>query len=166
MYRVVIALIDATRARLFTLDRTTDGGATHEQLVERTDLVNTARRRRPSELLSDSRPGSSRTGPLQYGFDDHRDQYMAQLDVRFGRTALAALRELIDEHGARRLILCAPPRMLGKLRASAPGILPPELVIDEIPRDLVKLSTTELRAELTSYGTLPAAPAGGAFVAR
>jgi hypothetical protein len=34
-----------------------------------------------------------------------------------------------------------------------------DLPIDEVPRDLVELTTNELRDELTDYGVLPAPPA-------
>jgi hypothetical protein len=82
MYRVCIALVDATRARLFTFECAMEGADTREELVERTDFVNPQRRRRPSELFSDTRPGSSRTGQLQYAVDDRRDHHVSQLGER------------------------------------------------------------------------------------
>jgi protein required for attachment to host cells len=157
MYRVCIALVDATRARLFTFERVTEGVDIREALVERTDLVNPQRRRRASEVFSDTRPGSNRTGHLQYAFDDHRDQHISQIDDRFARMAMAALRELIDEQPTQRAVICASPRMLGRLRAAAPGLLPDEIALDELPRDLVKLSPGEVRAELASRDLLPRA---------
>lgn len=155
MYRVCIALVDATRARLFTFERVTEGADTREDLVERTDFVNPQRRRRASEVFSDTRPGSSRTGSLQYAFDDHRDHHIEQVDDNFARTTLAALRELIDERPTRRVVICASPRMLGRLRAAAPGLLPDGIALDELDRDLVKLSSGDVRAELTSRDLLP-----------
>src|SRR5262245_39950027 len=47
MYRVCIALVDATCARLLTFERVTEGADTREELVERTDVANLQRRRRP-----------------------------------------------------------------------------------------------------------------------
>ena len=155
MYRVCIALVDATRARLFTFERVVEGADTREELVERTDLVNPQRRRRPSEVFSDTRPGSSRSGNLQYAFDDHRDHHISQLDDKFARMAMAALRELVDEHPTQRVVLCASPKMLGRLRAATPGLLPDDIALDEMPRDLVKLSPGDVRAELASRDLLP-----------
>jgi len=140
MYRVCIALVDATRARLFTFERVTDGADTGDELVERTDLVNPQRRR---------------IGHLQYAFDDHRDDHVSQLDDKFARMAMAALRELIDEHSTQRVVICAAPRMLGRLRAAAPGLMPDDISRDELPRDLVKLSSGDVRTELASRGLLP-----------
>ena len=155
MHRVCIALVDATRARLFTFERVTEGTDTRDELVERTDLVNPLRRKRPSEVFSDTRPGSNRTGNLQYAFDDHRDHHISQIDDRFARMTMAALRELLDERPTQRVVICASPRMLGRLRAAAPGLVPADIALDEVPRDLVKLSPGAVRAELASRELLP-----------
>jgi protein required for attachment to host cells len=157
MYRVCIALVDATRARLFTFERATEGADIREALIERTDLVNPQRRRRPSEVFSDTRPGSSRTGRLQYAFDDHRDHHVSEVDDKFARMAMAALREVTDEHPTQRVVICASPRMLGRLRAAAPGLLPDDIGRDELPCDLVKLPPGKVRAELAARNLLPAA---------
>jgi protein required for attachment to host cells len=155
MYRVCIALVDATRARLLTFERVTEGADVRDELVERTDLVNPQRRKRTSEVFSDTRPGSSRTGNLQYALDDHRDHHISHIDDRFARMTMAALRELLDERPTQRAVICASPRMLGRLRAAAPGLVPAEVALDEVPRDLVKLSPGAVRAELASRELLP-----------
>jgi protein required for attachment to host cells len=131
MYRVCIALVDATRARLFTFERRaeTDG---RDELVERTDLAN------PQRWWANA----------------------VELDDKFARTVVAALRELIDERPTQRAIVCAAPRVLGRLRAAAPGLLPGDIALDELPRDLVRLSPTAVQAELASRGLPPDAPRG------
>jgi hypothetical protein len=77
-------------------------------------------------------------------------------DGHFARMAMAAFRELIDEHGAQRAIVCANGPMLGKLRAAAPGILPDQLPIDALAGDFGALATAELHARLADHGLLPA----------
>src|SRR5262249_15994073 len=89
MVRPRIALADVARARLFTYERAADGGIMHEELVERSDLVNPER----GALI-----GS--------------DQHTAQIESAFARSAMAALRELIDQELPQRVIICAGPRML------------------------------------------------------
>lgn len=155
MHRTCIAIVDATRARLFTLDRVSDTEGLREKLVEVRDLVNPARRLRPSELFSESRPGVSRAGDLQYGLDDHRDEHIEEMDVAFARDVTIALSELLASCGAKRLIVCASPRMLGHLRA-ARGTL--GMPIDELPRDFVKLTPTEIRNQLVNHGLLQGRP--------
>jgi hypothetical protein len=47
--------------------------------------------------------------------------------------------------------------MLGELRTAAER-LAPELELDTLPRDLVKLSPLQLRNHLAQYGLLPLPP--------
>jgi protein required for attachment to host cells len=161
MYRACIAVVDASRARLFTLERSADGGELLEELVEQRDLANPARRLRPSELFSDTRPGTGRTGGVQYAFDDHRDAHVDRLDAEFARAVVDELAALLRSARAQRLILCASPRMLGALRDVGRELRRDMLVIDEVPRDLVKLTPTDLRDQLASYGLLPQRSAPG-----
>lgn len=155
MYRACIAIIDAAHARLFTFERSNDPSGVHEEFAERRDLVNLGRRKRPSEKFSDSRPGSTRTGGLQYTFDDHRDANVEAHDAGFARTIVKELGELIKAEGAQRLIVCASPRMLGEVREVRDELHNDTLVIDEVPRDLVRLTPAQLRERLTEYGLLP-----------
>ena len=85
MYRACIAVVDASRARLFTYQRSHDAGALHEQLTEERDFVNPGRRRRPSELFTDSGADGGRNGPVRFGTDDHRDAHVERLDTEFSR---------------------------------------------------------------------------------
>jgi protein required for attachment to host cells len=157
MNRTCIAIVDASRARLFTFDRTQGGSGIHEQLVEQRDLVDPARPQRPSEQLSDTPPGSSHTAGLQDSFNDHR-AHADRLDAAFARAVVAEIEGLLRSSGARRLILCASPRMLGELRAAGNGLRREGLVIDELPRDLVKLTVPKIRERLGSYSLLPPLP--------
>src|SRR5439155_20785903 len=107
------------------------------------------------ERRSGPRAASGSVGHLSSALDEVRDSHVTQLDETFARTVMATLRELIDEQPIQRVIVCASPRMLRKLRASAPGLLPDAMSFDEVPRDLVRLSPAEVRAELSSRGLLP-----------
>ncbi|MGE5184735.1 MAG: host attachment protein [Acidobacteriota bacterium] len=156
MYRACIAIADATRARVFAFERTADVSGVHEELIEQADLVNPARRRRPSELFSDSRPGSSRTGTRGFAFDDHRDAHVDKLDDEFAAATVTEIRRILREAKAHRLIVCASPRMLGALRVAE--LRHDGVAIDELPRDLVKLTISQLRDALASYGLLPPPP--------
>ena len=156
MFRACIAVVDASRARLFTLERTNEVEGLKEQISEARDLVNPARRLRPGDLFSDSQPAGGRTGPITYGVDDHREAHIGEIDAEFARAITAEVARLLSSTGAQRLILCASPKMLGALRAA--GRLTQEgLRIDEVSRDLVKLTAAQLREQLASYGLLPPA---------
>ncbi len=156
MSRTCIAVVDATRARLFTFDRSDEPGGVREALAERADLVNPARRRTPSELFSDTRTNTSRTGGKYYGLDDHRDAHVDELDTEFAREVSDAIAQLVRDSGATHVILCASPRMLGMLRATE--LQHDGIAIDELARDYAKLSPPELRDVLTERGLLPEPP--------
>ena len=156
MHRTCIAVVDATRARLFIFGRRAEPDGVHEELSERTDLVNPTRRRTPAQLFSDTRPGTNRTGGLQYAFDDHRDAHIDAIDAEFSREIIAAIERTVRKTAAQRLILCASPHMLVQLRAL--GLRRDGLVIDELPRDYVKLTPPRLHEQLVEDGLLPASP--------
>jgi len=144
MTTTCIALADASRARLFTLTRAVEVDGVHEQLRELRSFVNPARRQRPSELFADNGRG-----------DDHRAAHIDDMDAGFARDVTSALIEVLRASGAGHLIVCASPRMLGELRAAGPELRRSGLAIDEVPRNLTKLTPSELRDQLASYGLLP-----------
>jgi protein required for attachment to host cells len=138
---------------LFVHERSAEPEGIRERLAERTDLVNPARRLRPSELFTDSSPSSDQVGGVHYKIDDHRDDHIDRMDAEFAREIVEAIEIELRDNPAARLILCASPRMLGALRTVAGNL--PAIPIDEVPKDLVKLTPTKLQDQLRSYGLLP-----------
>ncbi len=153
MYRTCIAVVDASRARLFTHERAVEPDGLHDELLERQDLINPARRLRSSELFS-SRPGSGRSGGLHFGLDDHQSDHLEKLDADFARDITTAIASQLAANPAQRLIICASPHMLGELRQTLDEIRRPALTVEEIPRDLVKSTPSKLREQLEYYGLL------------
>lgn len=154
MYKAIIAVVDATRARLFVFTRSSHASGIDEQLVEQSDLINPARRLRPTELFSD-RPALGRVGSRQFAVDDHRDAHLDHYDQAFAAAVAAELLRLADANLPDRVVLCASPRMLGTLRSLTTRLHRPGRFVDELPRDLVKLTVSQLREYLESYGLLP-----------
>ena len=155
MKRVCIVAADATRARLFTFEELGDPDDVQTQeLRERKTLVDPLRRRRPSEIYSDTRPGLDRA-PSGRGFalDDHRDASRRHRDREFAADIADAIEEVTRAHGCTRLILTASPRMLGYLRELGRV---DRLELCEIDRDLARLSAAQLHDHLAHRGLLPA----------
>lgn len=157
MYQACIAVVDASRARLFVFERTREAEGLREQMTERGDLVNPTRRLRPTELFSDD-PGMARSGSLQYGFDDHREEHLEEIDAQFAAAVIAEIESLIEATRMPRLIICAGPKMLGALRAAGQRLRRNNLQIDELQRDLVRLGVAEIRDRLATHELLPPRP--------
>ena len=81
---------------------------------------------------------------------------MEALDAEFARIIVAEVTGLVHSAHANRLIVCASPHMLGELRAT--GDLPTDIAVEEMPRDLVKLTPPQLRDQLAEYNLLPPRP--------
>lgn len=158
MKRACIAIVDASRARLYTYQ---EDAAPTEQLREVRDLVNPGRRLRPSELFSDTRPSlgtPGRPGPAhEQGStkDDHRDDHIGMMDTKFAKDVIEELEKIIKAEGYGHLIIVASPKMLGELRKANGVFKRAGLTIDEIPRDLAKLTSSQLHDHLASMDLIP-----------
>jgi len=157
MNRSCIAVADASRARLHVFEElAAPHGHRSQELREEVDLVHPARRIRPSELFSDTRPGSNRApGGRGFGLSDRRDASMRQMDRRFAAAIAAELERLVAENGCRTVIVAASPHMLGLLRELTRPLVRAGVEIHEIDRDLVRLSPSALHDFLAERGLLP-----------
>ena len=152
MKRACIAVVDATSARLYAYEQDTEDPA-HE-LREVADLSNPGRRLRPSERFANS-GGSQAPGAPGHSFDDHREHNVDDKDLRFARDVVAELDRLVRDRAFGHVIVVASPNMLGDLR-KVDGVLHREgVVVDEIPRDLAKLTSPQLHDHLASLKLPP-----------
>jgi len=161
MKRICLVVADASRARIFTYERSQEPDGLHDELREERDLIDPARRKRASELFSDS-AGANHGGFRGNAFDDHRQAHLDQLDTNFAREITAELDGLVRERGYRELLVIASSRMLGELRATLEP-LRRTLAIKELERDFTRLATAELRDRLAKLGLLPPLPPRPAF---
>jgi protein required for attachment to host cells len=158
-YCVVAA--DAGRARILTLETaTTAGDSTPVSLVEVSDLTNPTRRTRDSDLFSDTRPGlrhEGATGPT-HGVDDRRDNQRAESDRRFAEMVAEQAEAAWRSYPGCHIVVTAAPRMLGNLRPAiarrVTGAAPFD--VEELDKDLSRLSPPALHDALAAAGLLPA----------
>lgn len=152
-----ILVADGTRARLFTLE----GGAAAApgpDLVEHEDLANPEHRLAGRDKFSTTRTGSNlnpQKGPA-HGYDDHRDKEEREHERRFAREVASHAVSLAQRQQAARLLVVAEKRMLGMLRESL--VIPPQAGIElqELAKDLTRLTPTELQSHLAQAGLVPA----------
>jgi protein required for attachment to host cells len=153
MKRICLLVADAARARIFTYEQLEEPDGPHELLREECDLVDPARRKRPSELFSDQ-AGGNHTGHRGYAFDDHRQAHIDRLDVDFAKQIAGEVERIMHDDGYRALVVIASSRMLGELRSSFEN-LSRTITVTELERDFTKLRTDELRARLGELNLLP-----------
>jgi protein required for attachment to host cells len=153
MKRICLVVADATRARILTYQRLVEPDGPHEQLQEHADLIDPARRQRPTELFSDG-SGGNHVGPRATALDDHREAHLAELDAVFAKEIAAATTKLVHDHGYPQLVVCASSRMIGPLRATLEP-LKRTVAITDFQRDYTRLPVAELRERLVELAVLP-----------
>jgi protein required for attachment to host cells len=84
--------------------------------------------------------GGRHAHSAEEGFTEHEARaFVSELSARLERGR--------SEHAFERLVLVAPPKLLGKLRAALPDTLS-ALVAATLPKDLAHGSDDDLRARL------------------
>lgn len=131
MKRACVAIVDATRARLYTYEQNVEDPA-HE-LHEVSDLVNPGRR----------------------AFEENREAHLENLDALFARDAVLEIDRIARAGTFGHVILVASPKMLGELRKVDDVLHREGMIIDEIPRDLAKLTSPQLHDHLAQLKLLP-----------
>ena len=149
MQNAGIIVADAARARFITFEPSRDPDLDgKDRCVEHADLVNPEARAAQREQFSD-RPGrlhASRGGPAHLS-DDHRQRHQEEVERRFAKRILDAVAPFVGQHGLRRLLLIAAPRLLGSLRAELAGRQLPDVQVVEMNEDHSRLSLPQI-AEL------------------
>lgn len=150
-HHTVVVLADAYRARVFTLEnKKQQGGVPGPALIERAGLVNPGRRQRPSEQLSDTRPGSHRSpGGPGHAVDDHRDAKFDEADRKFAGDVVSKTAEVVANHDGQRVLYVAGPNMIGNLRKHLGSNTHP--APEFVDKELTKLSPTQVLEHLQKH---------------
>ncbi|MDY7015850.1 MAG: host attachment protein [Cyanobacteriota bacterium] len=153
----LVAVVNGTRARFLTLEEAQfpqyESGP---NLVERQELLNEAKEMRGQELWANLKTGRNHGGGGQaHGYDDHRQNHLSEFGRRFASAIATDITNLAREHHPQQLLLVAEPQILGLLREALTGVLPKQLDIREITKDLCKLKPLELHEYLATKNLLP-----------
>jgi protein required for attachment to host cells len=166
MKRACIAIVDATRARVYHYEEESEPG---NELREVKDLVNPGRRLKTGEMFSE-RPSLAKHGGLNRStrargdrsdsavpgttYDDHRFAHLEEMDAKFAKHIVDEIDAYIREQKLPQLILVASPKMLGALR-KANGVLHRDtLALEEVTRDLTNLTQAQLHDQLAGHGLI------------
>lgn len=157
MSRYCVVVAEGSRARFFTVEKPEipelESGP---DLVEQKTMANPEHKAHGDDLLADPRAGRNRSGGgPSHGYDDHREDYDDECERRFAREIAQELDSMARANGTRRVVLCAEKRMLGFLRSTVHDNLPKGVDLQEVPKDLAKLSPRKLHERLASDGHIP-----------
>lgn len=124
---------------------------------EQVAFVNPESHVRMHETVTDA-PGRFRTPTGQTAATDPKTDFRHQTTASFARRLIERLEEGRNQNQFGRLVVVAPALLLGELRRETPAPLA-RLVTSEIERDLVRLSSREIRERvqeaLASQGASP-----------
>lgn len=156
MSRYCVVVAEGSRARFFTLEKVElpelESGP---NLVEQRTMVNPEHQAHADVLWTD-RMGRNRSPNGQsHRYDDHRSQRDEEMERRFARDIARELESMTRANGTRRVVLCAEKRMLGFLRRTIQGNMPSDVDLQEIAKDLAKLTPHQLHERLAREGRIP-----------
>ncbi|NEP18744.1 MAG: host attachment protein [Leptolyngbya sp. SIO4C1] len=158
MSRYLVAVIDGTQARFLTLEPVEfEGHESGPNLVEHSGLHSAAKEMQGQELWANVKTGRNRGSSGQaHGYDDHRQNHLIEFERRFAQSIAGRLAELAQVHQARQLILVAEPQILGLMREAMSAHSLRQLSVQDIAKDLCRLSPRALHDYLAERSLLPA----------
>ena len=136
-----VVVADAGRARLFAMDR---GPST---LYQMPDAEMEGPHRRGRAIMAD-RPGRTfdSTGQHRHALEPHTDPERND-ELRFLKSVVERIHRAHKGREVEKLVLVAPPRVLGDFRAMLPAGLR-KIVTHELARDLAHAPIEDIRDQL------------------
>jgi len=159
MNPLLIVVADGAKARLFTLETEAipqlEG---HPYLFEDEVMVN-PEQDIPSQQLWSSPQSQTGHHPdeVVHSYDDRREHHEIEYEKRFAKKIAARIAQRIDpdiDH-RQQLLLIADKKHLGLLRNSLIPVLPMNLLVIDLDKNLTHLSSKELQDYLVQKSLLP-----------
>ncbi len=157
MNQAVVAILDGTKARFFTLETAEfPEYESSPNLVEHQSLKNRTKELSGKELWANTKTGRNRGSRSQgHGYDDHRQNHVNEFERSFAKEIENKIIELIHEYDSRQVLLIAEPQMLGFIRDSLTPHLPKNVNFQELAKDLCKLKPLEIHEYLARKNLIP-----------
>jgi len=154
-YCVVVA--SGNQAKLFTLEPSElpqlESGP---NLVKRKTLNSEQRATSSAEMWSEVKSSRNRSpSGGSHAYDDHRDNHIFEYERRFAQDVAHEATDLAARSGAKKVILVAHDRCLGLLRNAMRPNFTNGTQLQEMPKDLSKLTPMDIHAHLAREHLLP-----------
>lgn len=153
-----VVLVDGAHARFLSLGTSeadaTEGGP---NLVEVSDLINPEGAMSGGELWSENKTGRGTGGGGQaHGYDDHRENHEEEYRKRFAKEVARGAVDLIQKQKADHITVAAQSRMLATVKAELTSLLPGGVRLQEVAKDISKLSASQVHEYLSKENLIPA----------
>lgn len=156
MSKHLVIIVNKTKARFLTLRDPQPLEQSGPPLVEQQEVLNPIQNQAGRELWTSTKSGGNRGATRQvHGYDDHRQSHLDEFDRRFAQAIIAEISNFIPNHHTRHVLLIAEPQILGYLRPILTATLPKNIVLQEVAKDLCKLSVSEIYKYLHNQRLLP-----------
>ncbi|QLE55417.1 host attachment protein [Nostoc sp. TCL26-01] len=154
----LIAVIDGKKARFLTLEPSAlPEYQSSPNLTEHEVLLNSAKELSGQELWASTKTGRNRGVAGQaHSYDDHRDNHMLEFERRFAHTVSNKIINLTQVKRVQQLLLIAESQILGLMRESLASVLPKNIHVNELAKNLCHLKPHELHEYLAHKQLLPA----------
>jgi protein required for attachment to host cells len=153
----LIAAIDSSQARFFTLAPVTDPVLDPSpRLIQQEGLSLPEGELSGKELWSSTKTGRNRGSQGQsHSYDDHRERHEIEFERQFGQAIGDRLTHLIQDYQIQEVLLIAAPQILGIMREAVASVLPTNVKINDLNKDLCRLSSHEIHQYLAEKDLLP-----------
>lgn len=158
MNQFLLAVVDGTKARFLTLNLPEfPEDEPNPRWIEHDGLLNSAKELQGQELWASAKTGRNRGVAGQaHSYDERRQTHMIEFERRFAQMIATQLVHLIRTNPVQRLFLIAEPQFLGVMRNALTPVLPKNLKISEVAKNLCHLKPHDLYEYLVSKELLPA----------
>ena len=156
MNQAVVAVMDGTKARFFTLKEAEfPEYESSPNLVEHECLTNMAKEMTGRELWANTKGRNRGSRNQVHGYDDHRQNHISEYERHFAKDISHKISDLLSEWESHLILLVAEPQMLGFVRESLMPHLPKNIKLEELAKDLCKLKPLELHEYLAHKHLVP-----------
>ena len=146
MGKFVVALINGTQGRFFTLDSlATSEYESSPNLIEHESLLDPTKELHGQDLWANTKTGKNRgSNGKAHSYDDHRQKHELEFEKRFAQKVSRGILELIQRHQAKHLIVVAEPQILGILRETMVDNQFKNININEVAKDISHLHLNQI----------------------
>lgn len=157
MSQYIVAVIDRSQARFFTLEPNPWPDYESGPNLSEHPGISNQNQLRPQQLWANVQSGGNHCiGNQAHGYDDHRQNHTLEFERRFAHTVAERIIYLTLAHQARQLVLVAEPHILGIMRAALPSAMPKGLKTKELAKDLCRFNAFQIHQYLAQKNLLPA----------